>query len=83
MYSLFSVDLGGDKDFAELVAAAKARNIKLLVDSTSKLGARKAHRKYKGLTCWSQDKKGYTVATAGNDRYNKNKYPILYANICI
>eukprot|EP00026_Physarum_polycephalum_P000161 Phypoly_transcript_00161.p1 GENE.Phypoly_transcript_00161~~Phypoly_transcript_00161.p1 ORF type:complete len:2059 (-),score=306.68 Phypoly_transcript_00161:106-6282(-) len=59
--------LGGEKDFLDLVAAAKARNIKLVVDSTSKLGARKAHRKYKALTCLSQDKKGYTIPAVGND----------------
>ena len=63
------IDLGGEKDFGELVAAAKARNIRLVVDTTSKLGARRAHRKYKGLTCMSQDKKGYTNPTVGNDRY--------------
>lgn len=77
------LDLGGEKDFADLVAAAKQRGIKLIVDCTTKLSARKSHRKYNGLVCCSQDKKGYTIPTVGNDRhaFNFRTYKIVFLSV--
>ncbi len=66
--NVYLLDLGGEKDFAELIKAARDRGIKIVVDSTSKLGARKSHRKYNGYLCYSQDKKGFLNPTVGNDR---------------
>lgn len=47
--------LGGPKEFDHLVQSAKELGIKIVVDCTTRLSARLAHRKYKDLVCYMVD----------------------------
>lgn len=66
---------GGEEQFTELIDEVKKRNMKILVDATSRISIRGSHRKYRNLHCSTVDENGIsniTIATDGAEQIWKD-----------
>ncbi|KAM9964867.1 hypothetical protein ACTFIW_004659 [Dictyostelium discoideum] len=59
--------IGGDQMFSQLVNRAKQLGIKIVIDSTTRLSSKAAHRKYKGVVCHTLDNNGQLSRLEGTD----------------
>ena len=59
---------GGIEQFTEFIKAAKEKGgMKVLVDATTRISIKGAHRKYRNLNCYQLDKNGMLQVTIGTD----------------
>eukprot|EP01133_Synstelium_polycarpum_P007805 gene7805-9157_t len=58
---------GGSAGFTALINRARALGIKIVVDQTTKLSSKQAHRKYNGSICHTLDSRGQLQRLEGTD----------------
>jgi hypothetical protein len=50
--------LGGEEGFKQIISRARALNMRILVDATTRISAKGAHRKYRNMYCQTLDEHG-------------------------
>ena len=59
--------LGGEKDFQNLIKKAHSMNIKIIIDSLSRISSSRAHRKYRNILLHYLDSQGKLQICYGSD----------------